>query len=577
MPVEIARRARPRARSRVRARNGASMSSNGVGERAARRSRSREPRSRSAAAPRSSADQPGVEIVEAPAEQLLAAAPLEHDAELLAEQREVLADEDQLLQRPVVEVEAETGQPPLAGLHERALAGGVARQQGLALEDRGDRSRPRLEQRRASARTAPARGSRRSPPSGSPALRTGTPTTPRAAAGSCSPAISSRASRARGRRAARCPGAADQARAGRSARRPTARPSARRRTRAAAAGRTSIGARRLQREQRRSAQRLTRRGRRGREPGLHERASACSASSGGEDGSRASPASSVPAKVYRTVSAAGSRPRRTPASARRARGRAAGGAEQPLGSAGSSASKRVARAVQAARRRPPWGYVAQARQSRRARSRPRRRTAARDVSLSAARGRDSIGPRRAQRRRPGQKAPFARKPPRAVGARDRAEELVERTPLVELQRLRESSGRSEHHPPRRAPADHDDPHWRPTRALRPPSQRRTVSGKAALGHIPAAAPLAGVAAPRRTDGRCTRAPPARPPPARSLPSERCRRAGQIEHRRGRSEVTVVRGAAATSHRPRLTISASVFEARPLPAAGAPRSRRVRRV
>jgi hypothetical protein len=53
---------------------------------------------------------------------------------------------DEILERPIVEVEAEAKEAPLAGLDERALALRIPLEQHVALEHGGEQSRRLLEE-----------------------------------------------------------------------------------------------------------------------------------------------------------------------------------------------------------------------------------------------------------------------------------------------------------------------------------------------------------------------------------------------------------------------------------------------
>ena len=83
-------------------------------------------------------------VVEA-ARSALAVALQDERVDLVAQERDLGAERQDVLDRPVVEVEAEPHQPLLAGPDERLLTLGRALEQELALEDRGERRRRRRE------------------------------------------------------------------------------------------------------------------------------------------------------------------------------------------------------------------------------------------------------------------------------------------------------------------------------------------------------------------------------------------------------------------------------------------------
>ena len=85
-------------------------------------------------------DEAGREVVEAPV-RLLAVVLEDERVDLPLEQLDVGGQREDVLDRPVVEIEAEPHQPPLGRRDERALAARRVLEQVLALDDRAERSR----------------------------------------------------------------------------------------------------------------------------------------------------------------------------------------------------------------------------------------------------------------------------------------------------------------------------------------------------------------------------------------------------------------------------------------------------
>ena len=77
-----------------------------------------------------------IEVLEAAAHDLSLRRAREHALELVAKQAQVLREDRYLLDRAVVQVEAEPGELALAGLHQRPLRGRIGREQRVALEHR---------------------------------------------------------------------------------------------------------------------------------------------------------------------------------------------------------------------------------------------------------------------------------------------------------------------------------------------------------------------------------------------------------------------------------------------------------